>query len=161
MSRTGPLPKGVSLAQVDLWFQDETRIGQPGSTRRMWARKGTRPRALKQQQFPYAYLYGAVCPSTGQAVGLVLPNAHTPCMNRHIDAISRFMPGDRHALICMDGAGWHQSSLNTDKVTIMKIPPYSPELNPCEQVWQYIKDKWLKHRCYADYDDILGVATKA
>ena len=123
----------------------------------MWARKGTRPRALKQQQFTYAYLYGAVCPSTGQAIGLVLPNANTACMNLHIDEISRSIAEDRHALILMDGAGWHQASLNRDNVTIMKIPPYSPELNPCEQVWQYIKDKWLKNRCYANYDDILGV----
>ena len=136
-------------------------MGQQGSTSRMWARKGTRPRALKQQQFTYAYLYGAVCPSTGQAVGLVLPNANTACMNLHIDEISRSIAEDRHALILMDGAGWHQASLNRDNVTIMKIPPYSPELNPCEQVWQYIKDKWLKNRCYADYDDILEVATEA
>ena len=127
----------------------------------MWARKGTRPRALKQQQFTYAYLYGAVCPSTGQAVGLVLPNANTAFMNLHIDEIFRSIAEDRHALILMDGAGWQQASLNRDNVTIMKIPPYSPELNPCEQVWQYIKDKWLKNRCYADYDDILGVATEA
>ena len=76
----------------------------------MWARKGTRPRALKQQQFTYAYLYGAVCPSTGQAVGLVLPNANTACMNLHIDEISRSIAEDRHALILMDGAGWHQAS---------------------------------------------------
>ena len=106
------LPKGLSLAQVDLWFQDETRIGQQGSTSRMWAKKGTRPRALKQQQCTYAYLYGAVCPSAGQAVGLILPNANTACMNLPIDEISRSIAEDRHALILMDGAGWHQASLN-------------------------------------------------
>ena len=127
----------------------------------MWARKGTRPRALKQQQFIYSYIYGAVCPSTGQAVGLILPNANTVCMSLHIDEISRSIPEGRHGLILMDGAGWHQASLNRDNVTIVKIPPYSPELNPCEQGWQYIKDKSLKNRCYTDYDDILRVATEA
>ena len=50
------LPEGVSLDQVDIWFQEETRIGQQGSTSRMWAKKGTRPRALKQQQFTYTYI---------------------------------------------------------------------------------------------------------
>ena len=65
------------MDQVDLWFQDETRIGQQGSTSRMWAKKGTRPRALKQQQFTYTYIYGAVCPSTEQAVGLVMLAAET------------------------------------------------------------------------------------
>ena len=80
------------MEQVDLWFQDETRIGQQGSTSRMWAKKGTRPRALKQQQFTYTYIYGAVCPSTGQAVGLVLAYANTTCMSLHIDEIARSVP---------------------------------------------------------------------
>jgi len=151
----------VLLESVDIWFQDETRIGQQGSTSRMWARKGTRPRALKQQQFTYSYIYGAICPSSGQAVGLVLPNANTDCMSLHIDEISQSVPSGRHALLIMDGAGWHQESHARDNVTILKIPPYSPELNPCEQVWQYIKDKWLKNRCYKDYDEIVTVAANA
>ena len=151
----------VSLEQVDVWFQDETRMGQQDSTSRLWARKGTRPRALKQQQFTYSSIYGAVCPGTGEAVGLILPHANTVCMSLHIDEISRSIPQGRHALVLMDGAGWHQASHHRHNVTIMKIPPYSPELNPCEQVWQYLKDKWLKNRCYADYNDILKVATEA
>ena len=75
------------MDQVDLWFQDETRIGQQGSTRRMWAKKGTRPRALKQQQFIYTSIYGAVCPSTEQAVGLVLAYANTTCMSVRLHPI--------------------------------------------------------------------------
>ena len=116
---------------------------------------------MKQQQFTYSYIYGAICPSTAQAVGLILPSANTSCMTLHIDEISRSIPDGRHALVIMDGAGWHQVSHNRDNVSILKIPPYSPELNPCEQVWQYIKDRWLKNRTYKDYDDILTVATEA
>ena len=127
----------------------------------MWAKKGTRPRALKQQQFTYTYIYGAVCPSTEQAVGLVLPYANTTCMSLHIDEVARSVPEGRHALVIMDGAGWHQAFHARSNVSVLKIPPYSPELNPCEQIWQYIKDKWLKNRCYKDYDDILNVAIKA
>ena len=96
------------MDQVDMWFQDETRIGQQGSTSRIWAKKGTRPRALKQQKFTYTYIYGAVCPSTEQAVGLVLPYANTAGMSLHIDEIARSVPEGRHALVLMDGAGWHQ-----------------------------------------------------
>lgn len=155
------MPEGIASAQVDVWFQDESRIGQQGSTSRMWAKKGTRPRALKQQQFTYTYIYGAICPETAQAVGLILPSANTACMTLHIDEISRAIPEGRHALIVMDGAGWHQESHNRHNVSILKIPPYSPELNPCEQIWQYIKDKWLKNRCYKDYDDILTVTADA
>lgn len=127
----------------------------------MWAKKGTRPRALKQQQFIYSYIYGAICPDTGQAAGLILPSANTECMSLHIDEISHSVPEGRHALVIMDGAGWHQASHARENVTIVKIPPYSPELNPCEQVWQYMKDKWLKNRSYKDYEDILTVAAQA
>ena len=149
------------MKQVDLWFQDKTRIGQQGSTSRMWAKQGTRPRALKQQPFTSTYIYGAVCPSTAQGVGLVLPYANTTCMSLHIDAIARSVPEGRHALVIMDSAGWHQAFHTRSHVSLLKIPPYSPELNPCEQLWQYIKDKWLKNRCYKDYEDILSAAVEA
>ena len=111
------------MDQVDIWFQDETRIGQQGSTSRMWAKKGTRPRALKQQQFTYTYIYGAVCPSTGQAVGLVLPYANTTCMSLHIDEIAGSVPEGRHALVLMDGAGWHQQCHARSHLSLLKIPP--------------------------------------
>ena len=66
-----------------------------------------------------------------------------------------------HSLVIMDGAGWHQAFHTRSHVSLLKIPPYSPELNPCEQLWQYIKDKWLKNRCYKDYEDILSAAVEA
>ena len=60
-----------------MWFQDEARVGQRGTVTRTWAVKGTRPRAIRQQQFEYAYLFGAVCPARNEAVGLVLPAVNT------------------------------------------------------------------------------------
>ena len=155
------LPQDIDFDQVDIWFQDESRVGQQGSTSRMWARKGTRPRALKQQQFINTYIYGAICPGTGQSVGLILPKANTHCMALHIDEISSSIEEGRHALIVMDGAGWHQDIHCRDNVSILRIPPYSPELNPCEQVWLFIKDRWLKNRCYKNYNDILDAVTEA
>ena len=131
------MPDGVDPNHVDVWFQDETRIGQQGSTTRLWTKKGTRPRAIKQQQFTYAYLYGAVCPARQLAIGLALPNANSACMKAHMQAISDAVPKGRHALVIMDGAGWHQESLDLHNVTLLKLPPYSPELNPCEQIWSY------------------------
>ena len=121
----------------------------------MWAKKGTRPRALKQQQFTYTYIYGAVCPSTEQAVGLVLPYANTTCMSLHIDEIARSVPEGRHALVIMDGAGWHQAFHARSNVSVLKIPPYSPELNPCEQIWQYIKDKPNYHSSQAYFQELF------
>ena len=121
------LPDEVDINHVDGWFQDETRIGQQGSTTRLWTKKGTRPRAIKQQQFTYAYLYGAVCPARQLAIGLALPNANSECMKAHMQAISDAVPKGRHALVIMDGAGWHQESLDLHNVTLLKLPPYSTE----------------------------------
>lgn len=58
---------------MDYWFQDEARFGQQNTTTRLWAHKGSRPRAVKQQQFDYAYLFGAICPSTGRTEAIIAP----------------------------------------------------------------------------------------
>ena len=66
-------PGHLSPERIDVWFQDEARFGQQNPTTRIWAETGTRPRVVKQQQFEYGYLFGAVCPATGQTEALVSP----------------------------------------------------------------------------------------
>ena len=63
------LPSEIKLEDVEIWFQDEARVGQRGTVTRLWAIKGTRPRAIRQQQFAYAYIFGAICPQRDLAVG--------------------------------------------------------------------------------------------
>ncbi|WP_442946092.1 transposase [Noviherbaspirillum sp. Root189] len=75
-----------------MWFQDEMRIGQRGTQTRLWARKGTRPRIVRQQLSESAYLFGAVCAERDTAVGLVLPHADTQTMSHHLQAISGLAP---------------------------------------------------------------------
>lgn len=137
-------------------------MGQQGSTTRIWAPKGTRPRAIKQQQFEYAYIYGAVCPAQQQAIGLVLPSANSAGMAAHLEAIAREIPEGRHGIIVIDGAPWHSHKLEIPKnMTLLKLPPYSPELNPIEQVWQHLKQKRLSNRCFTGYDDIIDACCQA
>jgi len=155
------LPSSVALEDVDIWFQDETRIGQQGSITRVWHYTGQRPRAIRQQQFISGYIFGAVCPSNGKAVGLVLPNTNKHAMKMHMEEISQHVPKGRHAIVVMDGAKWHQPDLNQHNATMLTLPPYSPELNPIEQVWQYIKQKWLSNRCFKDFDSIVQAASDA
>src|SRR6476660_5835143 len=81
------------------------RIGQRGTQTRLGARKGTRPRVVRQQQSESAYIFGAVCPQWDAAVGLVLPFANTQTMALHLQAVSQAVPPDRHAVL--DQAGWH------------------------------------------------------
>ena len=100
------MPEKVKLSDVDIWFQDEARIGQQGTVTRLWAIKGTRPRVVRQQQFKYTYIFGAVCPARDEAVGLGLPYANMKTMEMHLEHISMRIPKGRHGVIVLDQAGW-------------------------------------------------------
>jgi transposase len=153
----------TDLSKVDVWFQDESRIGQQGSITRMWAPKGTRPRATRQQQFEYGYIFGAVCPAQDRALGLMLPIANTASMIEHLRLISRVTIKGRQALVIMDRAGWHMTKAIHcfDNITLLPLPPYSPELNPVEQLWQQMKQRFLSNTTFKNYDDIIERSCKA
>lgn len=157
------IPGHLSLSQVDIWFQDEARFGQQNTTTRVWAKKGTRPRAVRQQQFDYAYLFGAVCPFTGATEALLSPVVNKDAMKQHLAQISARTAQGRHALIIVDGAGWHSEdcAASFSNISLLKLPPYSPELNPIEQVWSWLRQHYLANRCFTDYEDILDACTTA
>ena len=157
------LPPGINIKDVDIWFQDEARIGQQGSVTRTWAKKGSRPRLIKQQQFEYAYIFGAVCPARDEAVGLLLPSVNIQGMKAHLEELSKQIPQGRHAVLVLDRAAWHTSSkVNVfHNITLLPLPPVSPELNPVEQIWQVLRDNWLANRCYEGYEDIVSACCHA
>lgn len=157
------IPGHTTLDKVDFWFQDEARFGQQNTTTRIWSLIGTRPRAVKQQQFEYAYLFGAVCPATGATEALITPYVDKDIMTLHLEQISAKTEANRHAVVIMDGAGWHQASLveEINNVSILKLPPYSPELNPIEQVWSWLRQHHLANRCFSGYEDIVDSCTHA
>lgn len=101
------VPEEISLEQVQVWFQDETRIGQQGSLSRLWAQKGTHPRVVRQQQFMYQYIFGAVCPEAQTAAAIIAPTANGEVMQLHLEEISLHIPTGKHGVIVMDRAGWH------------------------------------------------------
>jgi hypothetical protein len=72
---------------IEIWFQDEARIGQKNKITRRWAKKGTRPQAPKDQRTKSAYIFGAICPARGVGAGLVLPRCNTDAMNLHLKEI--------------------------------------------------------------------------
>lgn len=151
------------MDRVDIWFQDEARFGQQNTTTRLWARKGSRPRAVKQQQFDYAYLFDAVCPATRATEALVTPWVNKDVMRQHLLQISEQTQPGHHALVVMDGAGWHTSDIaaGIPNVEIIKLPPYSPELNPIEQVWSWLRQRCLANRCFENYEDIVESCSNA
>jgi len=151
------LPAGLETESVDIWFQDEARVGQRGTVTRTWARKGTRPRLVRQQQFEYTYIFGAVCPARDEAVGLIMPAVNTEAMLVHLEHISMNVPVGRHAVIVLDKAAWHTTKRlkRFSNISLLPLPSASPELNPTEQVWQTLRDEHLANRCYKDYNDIM------
>jgi transposase len=139
------------------------RQGQKGTLTHIWAQKGTRPTALRQTEFDWAYLFGAVCPESGKSAGLVMPEANTETMNQHLLEISKQVSPRAHAIVLMDRAGWHRSkSLRVPQnLTIMLLPPRSPELNPVEIIWHWLRSHWLSNRLYINYEAIVDACCQA
>lgn len=148
---------------VEIWFQDEARIGQKNGMAWQWARRGTRPRQPADQRYESAYLFGAICPARGTGAALVLPHADTEAMQLHIDEISRNIAPGAQAVLIMDRAGWHTTScLNMpDNITPIFLPSRAPELNPQENIWQYLRGNWLSNRVFETYDAIVDAACNA
>jgi transposase len=144
--------------RIELWFQDEARIGQKNKLTRRWARRGTRPRAPHDQRTAWAYIFGAICPAEGKAAGIVMPFCDTPAMQEHLDEISAMVAPDAHAVLLLDRAGWHLAGalVVPKNITILPLPPHSPELNPVENLWQFLRDNWLSNRVFKGYDDIVA-----
>jgi hypothetical protein len=132
-------------------------VGQKNKVTRRWAKRGTRPSAPHDQRTRSAYIFGAICPKQGKAAALVLPHCDTQAMNLHLVEISRNVATDAHAVLLMDQAGWHLSAnlVVPENISILPLPPRSPELNPVENLWQFLRDNYLSNRVFTSYDDIL------
>jgi len=119
---------------IEIWFQDEARIGQKNKITRRWARRGTRPSAPHDQRTSSAYIFGAICPMEGKGAGLVLPSCNTEAMALHLEEISVAVAPGAHAILLLDQAGWHVSTkLPVPRnITLLPLPPKSPELNPVD-----------------------------
>jgi hypothetical protein len=157
------LPDDIEPQAVDIWFQDEARIGMRGTVTRVWAEKGTRPRLIQQQQFLSTYIFGAFCPAKDEASGLIMPKSDTEAMEIHLKEISDMVAEERHALIVLDGAAWHTTEKLQcpDNISLLTLPAYSPELNPAEQVWQQMRQDSLSCRCFETYETIVDACCDA
>ena len=138
-------------------------MGQKNGLVYQWAKKGTRPRQPKDQRYASCYIFGAVCPAAMLERRLSCPMpTPRPCKNT-LTRSARMSAPKAHAVILMDGAGWHKSGdLNIPKnISFMFIPPYSPELNPVENVWQFLRQTYLSNQVFEDYDKIVDACCKA
>ena len=138
-------------------------MGQKGRLCRRWWVRGRRPPGRCDRRYEWAYIFAAVEPATGADVALVLPEATTAAMNLFLAAFAAGLPGDVHAALVVDGAGWHGSRglVVPANVTLVPLPPYSPELNPVERVWLYLRERFLSLRVFPDYRAIVDACRAA
>ena len=130
---------------------------------RLWARRGSRPRAPRDRRYAWAYLVGAVCPERAVGAGLVLPYVNADATGLHLAEIARRVAPGAHGVVVLDGAGWHAAAglAVPDNVTPLPLPPYSPELNPVENVWEYLRQNKLSLTVWPDYDAIVATCCEA
>jgi hypothetical protein len=96
---------------------------------------------VRDNRHDSAYLFGAICPARGVGAAIIMPAANTEAMNEHLAEISTQVAPGAHAVVLCDQAGWHQTGGELtipSNISLLPIPPYSPELNPMENVWQFL-----------------------
>ena len=148
---------------VEIWFHDEMRLGQKNPRTRRWARRGTRPRALADLRTKSAYLFGAICPQRGTGAAVVMPRADTQAMQHHLGEIASNLAPKAHAVVVLDQAGWHTTGKLRlpQNLSLLPLPPKSPELNPVENVWQFLRQNKLSNRIFGSYEAIVAAACDA
>ena len=148
---------------IEIWFQDEARIGQKNGLVYQWAKRGSRPRQPKDQRYENAYLFGAICPARDVGAAIVMPFADTFAMQTHLDEISLHVTAGSVAVLLLDQAGWHTTGklVVPDNIVLLPLPPKSPELNPTENIWQYLRQTYLSNRVFESYADICDACSRA
>ncbi len=149
--------------EVRTFFMDEARFGQQGTITNVWAETGSRPTTVRQTKYEWCYLYAAVEPATGASAALIAPNADTGTMNQFLTILDAERLPDQRIVLVMDGAGWHKSkALRVPSgITVLLLPAYSPELNPVENLWHFMRSHYLSNRAYQDYDALFDAGTGA
>ena len=157
--------------RIELWFEDEARVGNKGRVCHRWWRRGERPPGVRQLGYQWAYIFTAVRPATGEDVTLVLPTVNAEAMQVFLDHVAASRPPDAHLVMVLDGAGWHLSRALAvpANVTLIVLPPpdrvrgrlYSPELNPVERIWLYLRERFLSLRILPSTDAIIDACCDA
>jgi transposase len=143
--------------------QDEARVGNKGRVCHRWWLKGERAPGLCERGYQWAYIFSTVRPATGDAFTLVLPSVSAAVMNLYLARFAATLADDVHAVMVLDGAGWHdpRALAVPDNITLVALPPYSPELNPVERLWLYLRERFLSLRALDDTEAIIDACCEA
>jgi transposase len=149
--------------RLTLWFMDEARFGQTGRVCHRWFIRGQRPPGLCDQRYSWTHLFAAVRPATGDSFALVLPQVSTVAMTAFLNEFAATLGEDEHAILVLDRAGWHKAKrlVVPSNVTLVWLPPYSPQLNPVERLWLFLRERHLSQRLLDTYDAVVDALCRA
>jgi hypothetical protein len=142
---------------------DEARFGQKGRVCHRWFTRGERPPGLCDQRYSWTHLFAAIRPAAGEAFALVLPEVSVKAMNEFLVRFAATLAEDEYAVMVLDRAGWHTAKklVIPSNVALVWLPPYSPEINPVERVWLYLREKHWSHRLLDTGDAIVDALCRA
>ena len=137
-------------------FQDEAGFGRISKPTASWCRKGVRPIVSCHHIREYRYVYGAVEPETGDSCFWVMTRCDTESMNFFLEKLSEQFADDYILLIC-DGAAWHKSNelIVPENIELFFIPPYTPEMNPIEQIWKEIRKRGFQNEIFDSLEAVI------
>ncbi len=162
-----PFPEAIDSARTNLTIPDSDSPPPPTTPIGEAARVGERQRPHTPGPIlppeASAYLFGAICPERGEGAALVMPRANTEAMDLHLEEISRAVAPNAHAVVLLDQAAWHTTAKLgiPENISLVPLPPKSPELNPAENVWQYLRQNWLSNRVFDSYEAIVEASCQA
>ena len=138
-------------------FQDEARFGRISDPRACWVPPGVRACVPAHHIREYLYLYAATDPFSGAMTSLIHPDVNAHAMSSFLALVANEFPNEQ-ILMVMDGAGWHRAAelVIPDRITILLLPPYSPELNPAEHLWDELREKYFANRVFDDLDAVYS-----
>lgn len=130
----------------------------------IWAPVGSRPPMVRDNRHDSAYLFGAICYARQVGAAIIMPTVNAEAMAEHLKEISTQVAPGAHAILVCDGAGWHQPGKRLRppaNITLLPLPPYSPELNPMENIWDYLRGNKLSRLVWHSYDAIVAACKEA
>ena len=150
-------PSTFTMTENGGFIKDEARVGQKGRGVHLWYERGSRPSGVVDCRYASAWLHAAIRPGTDEAFALIATEVGAATTQAFLDAFAATVPAGKHVALLLDGAGWHTARAITvpDNVSLVFLPPYSPELNPVERVWLYLRERYLSLRLFADLDAVI------
>ena len=154
--RTYILPFADPKSQIRLMFMDEASFGRISERSYCWCPDGIRPIVPCHRVREYMYAFGAIDPMNGDSSFIVAPKCNTDWTNAFLQVVSKEYAND-YLLICLDRTSWHNSKalIIPDNIYLFYLPPYTPEMNPIEQIWKEIRKNGFKNTLFSTLNKVM------